>query len=102
MRLTAVPDARLPSVRPSPPAATRTPKPMLPLSNATFASTTSPTLIAAQGPDLAYWLNAVTFVLSATFLVRIPAARLQAGTVESRGHDLLPVQIGRASCRERV
>ena len=43
-------------------------------------------LIAAQGPDLAYWLNAVTFVLSAAFLVRIPAARLQAGTVESRGH----------------
>lgn len=43
-------------------------------------------LIAAEGPDLAYWLNAVTFVLSAAFLVRIPAARLQAGTVESRGH----------------
>jgi MFS family permease len=43
-------------------------------------------LIAAQGPDLAYWLNAVTFVLSAAFLVRIPAVRLQAGKLESRGH----------------
>ena len=43
-------------------------------------------LIAAQGPDLAYWLNAVTFVVSAALLVRIPSARLQAGKVESRGH----------------
>ena len=43
-------------------------------------------LIAAQGPDLAYWLNAVTFVVSAALLARIPAARLQAGKVESRGH----------------
>jgi len=43
-------------------------------------------LIAAQGPDLAYWINALTFVVSAAFLARIPAARLQAGRVESRGH----------------
>jgi len=43
-------------------------------------------LIAAQGPDLAYWLNAVTFVASAALIARIPAARLQAGKVESRGH----------------
>ena len=43
-------------------------------------------LIAAQGPDLAYWLNAATFVLSAALLARIPALRLQTGTVESRGH----------------
>ena len=40
----------------------------------------------AEGPDLAYWVNAATFVLSAVLLVRIPAARLQAGHVESRGH----------------
>jgi len=43
-------------------------------------------LIAAQGPDLAYWLNAATFVFSAALLARIPAARLRAGTAESRGH----------------
>ena len=43
-------------------------------------------LIAAQGPDLAYWINAATFVVSAALLARIPAARLQAGTIESRGH----------------
>jgi MFS family permease len=43
-------------------------------------------LIAAQGPDLAYWVNAATFVLSAALLARIPARRLQAGTAESRGH----------------
>jgi len=43
-------------------------------------------LIAVQGPDLAYWLNALTFLFSAALLARIPAARMQAGTNESRGH----------------
>ncbi|MCP9484698.1 MAG: MFS transporter [Gaiellaceae bacterium MAG52_C11] len=43
-------------------------------------------LIAAQGPELAYWLNAASFVISAVLLARIPAHRLQAGTIESRGH----------------
>jgi MFS family permease len=43
-------------------------------------------VLAAAGPDLAYWLNAATFVLSAVLLARIPAARMQAGKVESRGH----------------
>lgn len=43
-------------------------------------------LIAVQGPGLAYWLNALTFLFSAALLARIPAARMQAGTVESRGH----------------
>ena len=39
-----------------------------------------------QGPELAYWLNAVSFLLSAALLARIPARRLQAGEIESRGH----------------
>ena len=43
-------------------------------------------ILSVQGPDLAYWLNAVTFVVSAALLARIPAARLQVGHVESRGH----------------
>jgi MFS family permease len=43
-------------------------------------------LIAAQGPELAYWLNAASFVISVLLLLRIPAHRLQAGTIESRGH----------------
>lgn len=43
-------------------------------------------VLAAEGPDLAYWLNAATFVLSALLLFRIAASRLQAGHVESRGH----------------
>jgi len=43
-------------------------------------------LLAAQGPELAYWINAVSFLVSAVLLVRIPAARLQAGIVASRGH----------------
>ena len=43
-------------------------------------------ILSAWGPDLAYWVNAVTFVVSALLLARIPAARLQVGHVESRGH----------------
>jgi MFS family permease len=43
-------------------------------------------ILSAQGPDVAYWVNAITFVLSAALLARIPAARLQVGHVESRGH----------------
>jgi len=43
-------------------------------------------LLTVQGPELAYWLNAVSFLVSALLLVRIPARRLQAGQVESRGH----------------
>ena len=44
-------------------------------------------LISARGdPDVAYWVNAATFLVSALLLVRIPAGRLQAGSVESRGH----------------
>ncbi len=43
-------------------------------------------LVAAQGPELAYWLNAASFLISAGLLARIPAARLQAGRIESRGH----------------
>lgn len=43
-------------------------------------------LIAARGPDIAYWVNAVSFLASAFLLLRIPAVRLQAGKIESRGH----------------
>jgi MFS family permease len=43
-------------------------------------------LLTLQGPELAYWLNAASFLVSAVLLVRIPARRLQAGQLESRGH----------------
>jgi len=43
-------------------------------------------ILSVWGPDLAYWVNAVTFVVSALLLARIPAGRLQLGHVESRGH----------------
>ena len=43
-------------------------------------------LVAAEGPGLAYWLNAASFVVSAGLLVRIPAGKLQAGAMQSRGH----------------
>jgi len=48
-------------------------------------------LVAASGPDLAYWVNAGTFLASALLLSGIPARVLQAGTAESHGHwrDLL-------------
>lgn len=43
-------------------------------------------LLTAQGPDMAYWVNAASFLASAVLLIRIPASRLQAGKIESRGH----------------
>ena len=36
-------------------------------------------ILSAWGPDLAYWVNAVTFVVSAILLARIPAAKTPGG-----------------------
>jgi MFS family permease len=43
-------------------------------------------LVAASGPDAAYWINAVTFLFSAALLVRIPAQLLQAAHASTAGH----------------
>lgn len=43
-------------------------------------------LTAAAGPSAAYWINAVSFVVSVALLVRIPAASLQSETALTRGH----------------
>jgi len=43
-------------------------------------------LTATAGPHAAYWINAVSFVLSAALVVRIPARLLQSETALSRGH----------------
>lgn len=43
-------------------------------------------ILAAQGTDLAYWINAVTFVVSAALVARIPARELQSEESLSRGH----------------
>jgi MFS family permease len=42
-------------------------------------------LVAAQGPHLAYWINAVSFVLSAAILARVPANMLQTAVSATRG-----------------
>ena len=43
-------------------------------------------LVAASSPDAAYWINAVTFLVSAALLARLPHRLLQAARAESRGH----------------
>jgi MFS family permease len=43
-------------------------------------------LTAAAGPNLSYWINAVSFLVSAALLIRIPARLLQSETALSRGH----------------
>jgi MFS family permease len=43
-------------------------------------------LVAVWSPDAAYWMNAVTFLVSAALLARIPQHLLQAARAESRGH----------------
>jgi MFS family permease len=43
-------------------------------------------LVAASGVDVAYWINACTFLVSAIFLYGIPQRLLQATQAASRGH----------------
>jgi MFS family permease len=43
-------------------------------------------LVAAWGPDLAYWINAGSFLVSALFVARIAARSLQGAPAVSRGH----------------
>ncbi len=43
-------------------------------------------LTAAWGPHAAYWINAVSFLVSAVLVVRIPARLLQSTTALTRGH----------------
>jgi MFS family permease len=43
-------------------------------------------LVAASGPDAAYWINAATFLFSAVLVVRIPRHLLQAARAATAGH----------------
>jgi MFS family permease len=43
-------------------------------------------LVAATGPDAAYWINAATFLVSAALLARIPSRMLQAAAAAGRGY----------------
>jgi MFS family permease len=43
-------------------------------------------LTAAAGPHTAYWINAVSFLVSAVLIGRIPARLLQSATALTRGH----------------
>jgi MFS family permease len=43
-------------------------------------------IVAASGPDLAYAINAATFLVSAALILRIRPERLQEGAAPSRGH----------------
>ncbi len=43
-------------------------------------------IVAASGPDLAYWINAVTFAFSALFVSGIPGRLLQSERSVGRGH----------------
>jgi MFS family permease len=61
------------------------------LRTAEYLMTTAGTLlggviVAAAGPHPAYWANAVSFLISAFLIARIPAKRLQAAVATSRGH----------------
>ena len=43
-------------------------------------------LLAISGADLAYWVNAATFALSAALIARIPDRLLQSAPAGTRGH----------------
>lgn len=43
-------------------------------------------IVAISSPDVAYWINAATFLVSAAFILRIAPSLLQTKVAESRGH----------------
>lgn len=43
-------------------------------------------IVAVSGPDLAYWINAATFLVSAAFILRIAPSLFQTTVAPSRGH----------------
>lgn len=43
-------------------------------------------IVAAWGPDLAYWLNAASFLISALLVLRIAGTSLQGALAVSHGH----------------
>jgi MFS family permease len=43
-------------------------------------------LVAVSSPDVAYWLNAASFLFSALLLMRLSAAKLQGPLAVTRGH----------------
>lgn len=42
-------------------------------------------LVAAQGPHVAYWINAASFLLSAALIAGVPASKLQTAVSATRG-----------------
>ena len=43
-------------------------------------------IVAVSSPDVAYWINAMTFLVSAAFILRIAPSAFQTKKAESRGH----------------
>ena len=52
----------------------------------TLAPVLGGALVAVWGPDTAYWVNAVSFLVSALLIVRIPREKLQGALATSRGY----------------
>jgi len=52
----------------------------------TIAPVIGGALVAASGPDLAYWVNGASFLVSALLIVKIPEQSLQGALAVSRGH----------------
>lgn len=52
----------------------------------TVAPVVGGALVAASGPDVAYWINAASFLLSALLVLGIPGRSLQGVVAVSHGH----------------
>jgi MFS family permease len=52
----------------------------------TLAPVIGGALVAASGPDTAYWVNAASFLISALLLMRIPRDKLHGALAVSRGY----------------
>jgi MFS family permease len=52
----------------------------------TLAPVLGGALVAVSSPDTAYWVNGVSFLISALLIVRIPREKLQGALATSRGY----------------
>jgi MFS family permease len=52
----------------------------------TIAPVIGGALVAASSPDVAYWINAGSFLISALLVLRIPGRSLQGAIAASQGH----------------
>ena len=64
----------------------------------TLAPVLGGALVAVSGPDTAYWVNAVSFLVSALLIIRIPREKLQGALATRHGYLRTSARGSAVSC----